>query len=253
MTQKPSKRFTPWTDKHEVICEKKGISGLAKRLWMWLMRQNLIGEETEPDLSEFNAFIKKSRGKEYDQQYLKKAFELLEESGVIKVVKKYSWKIYRVVCIPLEWLSPPRKKTEKNLDNPEETQEEEPPKAQNFEPPFEQQQQDIIYDNKAYLENEGFIYDETEKEVLFRPLVEIKAACALYKLRSRTQEIPNPEGWLRTCLRKRWYANPKTMKQISGYLFQSDEWTESFGANDADWDFLRPYYQFVEGQIIYSE
>ncbi len=91
----------PWTEKHEAFCFQHRIPNAAKVLWQWLMRQGQIAEELEPDLSEFNEWVEKVRGKPYGHNYLKKMLEVLIEHGVVSVVKKYSWKIFRLLVRPL--------------------------------------------------------------------------------------------------------------------------------------------------------
>lgn len=113
MTENTIKNNLPWTEEHEAFCYKHHICPAAKSLWQWLMRQGLIAEEVEPDLSEFNATVAKARGKGYSHNYLKKIFDQLVEHRVIQVVKQYSWKIFKLLVRPLEWLKPPRKKREK--------------------------------------------------------------------------------------------------------------------------------------------
>ncbi|MEH1786382.1 MAG: hypothetical protein V7L23_12545, partial [Nostoc sp.] len=117
MTQNAPKKSLPWTEEHTAFCYKHHISPAAKSLWQWLMMQGYIGEEVEPDLSEFNATVAKARGKGYSHNYLKKIFDQLVECRVIQVVKQYSWKIFKLLVRPLSWLKPPRKRTEKNFQN----------------------------------------------------------------------------------------------------------------------------------------
>ncbi|MEH2057595.1 MAG: hypothetical protein V7K97_15805 [Nostoc sp.] len=57
MTQNALNKSLPWTEEHEAFCYKHHICPAAKSLWQWLMRQGLIAEEVEPDLSEFNAIL----------------------------------------------------------------------------------------------------------------------------------------------------------------------------------------------------
>ncbi|MHC5740277.1 MAG: hypothetical protein ACYTXH_36660, partial [Nostoc sp.] len=106
MPENSPKKSLPWTEEHEAFCYKHHICPAAKSLWQWLMRQGLIAEEVEPDLSEFNATVAKARGKGYSHNYLKKIFDQLVEHRVIQVVKQYSWKIFKLLVRPLEWLKP---------------------------------------------------------------------------------------------------------------------------------------------------
>ncbi|WP_260447128.1 hypothetical protein [Nostoc sp. 2RC] len=86
----------PWSEEHEAFCYQNHIPPAAKSLWQWLMRQGETGSEIEPDLSEFNAWVEKVRGKKYTHNYLKQMFELLQTHRVVQVVKQYSWKIFKL-------------------------------------------------------------------------------------------------------------------------------------------------------------
>ncbi|MHC5732042.1 MAG: hypothetical protein ACYTXY_49860, partial [Nostoc sp.] len=97
MPENSLKNTIPWTESHEAFCYQHHICPAAKSLWQWLMRQGVITEEVEPDLSEFNATVAKSRGKGYSHNYLKQIFNQLVEHRVIQVVKQYSWKIFKLL------------------------------------------------------------------------------------------------------------------------------------------------------------
>jgi hypothetical protein len=173
----------PWTEEHEAYCYQHHIPPAAKILWQWLMRQGEISLEVEPDLSEFNTWVEKSRGKGYSHNYLKKMFELLCERRVIQVVKQYSWKIFRLLVRPLDWLKPPRKKREKNLQNSNSTYDLPTPNQQSSVDGDIQQQHSNLISNQQTLASEGLHFDESEKEVLDRPSYEIKVSIILFKIR----------------------------------------------------------------------
>ncbi|WP_298908726.1 hypothetical protein [uncultured Nostoc sp.] len=72
MPENSFKNALPWTEAHEAYCYQHHIPPAAKSLWQWLMRHGQIASEIEPDLSEFNAWVAKNRGKPYAHNYLKK-------------------------------------------------------------------------------------------------------------------------------------------------------------------------------------
>ncbi|MDF5707984.1 MAG: hypothetical protein PUP90_09970 [Nostoc sp. S4] len=86
MTQNTYKNYLPWSEAHEEFCYQHHIPPTAKSLWQWLMRQGEIGSEIEPDLSEFNTWVEKVRGKKYAHNYLKHIFEILVSSRVLQVI-----------------------------------------------------------------------------------------------------------------------------------------------------------------------
>ncbi|MDQ3018846.1 MAG: hypothetical protein M3Q64_03180, partial [bacterium] len=117
MPENSSKKSLTWSELHDAFCYQHHIPPAAKILWQWLMRQGEIAAEIEPDLSEFNAWVAKVRGRPYAHNYLKKIFEILVSCRVLQVVKKYSWKITKLLIRPLSWLNPPKKVREKKLYN----------------------------------------------------------------------------------------------------------------------------------------
>lgn len=231
MTENTTKNNLPWTEEHESFCYKNRIPNAAKVLWQWLMRQGEISAEVEPDLSEFNTWVAKVRGKPYAHNYLKKMFELLCEHRVIQVVKQYSWKIFRLLVRPLEWLKPPRKKREKNLQDSNSTYKTPSSNEQSYVAPNIQQQHSNIIDNQACLSGEGIHFDESEKEVLERPKCEIEVSIALFKIRGGIEKILNPEGWIRSCLRHRWWEHPSNQNQLMQY-------SNLYSPNTTIWDEL---------------
>lgn len=108
---------TSWTEEHDQFCLQLKIPPAAKLLWQWLIRQGLE-DEIEPDLSEFNQWVEKHRGKKYAHNYLKQMFQKLIDCRVVRIAKKFSWKIYRLIVRPLSWLKPRRKQ---KLQNQEQT------------------------------------------------------------------------------------------------------------------------------------
>ena len=201
-----------WTQKHDQYCLKNSIPPAAKLLWQWLIREG-AGEEVEPDLSEFNTWVEKHRGKGYAHNYLKQMFNKLVEAGVIGTIKQYSWKVYKLVVRPLEWLFPRRKQKLQNPNSSYKTPTSNPNKTVDSDI-----QQQHILSNQQLMSEDGIHFDTEEKEVLNRPKFEIKAALLLFKLRGATEKIINPEGWVRQCLRRRYWEQPTNYAAICQYF-----------------------------------
>jgi len=211
-----------WTEKHNEFCLENSIPPAARLLWQWLMMEG-NNQEIEPDLSEFNTWVQKHRGKGYCHAYLKKMLDILVENRVVNIVKKFSWKIFRLLVRPLEWLNPPKRK---NLQNPNpsyETPTPNPSKA--VEDDIQQQ---LILDNQELLSQEEIYYTTDEIEVLNRPKFEIKAALLLFKLRGGKEKILNPEGWIRSCLRRRCWEEPTNyaaiVQHFSGAVMELEDY-----------------------------
>ncbi|MCM2405308.1 hypothetical protein ACOWPH_14120 [Anabaena sp. PCC 7938] len=199
---------TTWTKAHDEFCLENKIPPAAKLLWQWLIRQG-INEEVEPDLSEFNTWVEKSRGKGFSHNYLKQMFQILVENRVIQTIKKYSWKIFKLIVRPLEWLKPRRKQKLQNSNSTYNSPTSNPTNSVDLDI-----QQQHILSNQQILSEHGVHFDTEEKEVLNRPQFEIKAALLLFKLRGAAEKINNPEGWIRHCLRRRYWEQPTNYAAI---------------------------------------
>ncbi|MEH1769183.1 MAG: hypothetical protein V7L30_22650 [Nostoc sp.] len=228
MTQNAPNKSLPWTEEHEAFCYKHHICPAAKSLWQWLMRQGYIGEEVEPDLSEFNATVAKARGKGYSHNYLKQIFNQLVECRVIQIFKQYSWKIFKLLVRPLEWLKPPRKKREKNLQNHNLSYTLDPSNDISAVTGDIQQQHSNSDINLELLADNGIHFDSDEKEVLERPTNEIKLAILMFNLRGGFEKSHNPEGFIRQCLRRRWWEFPRNYNLLLQMFGNSTEWDELF-------------------------
>jgi len=102
-------RVTAWTNKHDEFCLEHNFTYSTKLLWQWLVYGG-ENKELEPDLQEeFNEWVGKKRGKPYDPKTLKTAIKQLDAWGVINIVRKFSWKVYRLYVRPLDWLTPRKK------------------------------------------------------------------------------------------------------------------------------------------------
>ncbi|BAZ54188.1 hypothetical protein NIES4103_68730 (plasmid) [Nostoc sp. NIES-4103] len=228
MPEHSQKINLPWTEEHEAFCYQHHIPPAAKSLWQWLMRQGEISTEIEPDLSAFNAWVEKNRGKGYAHNYLKQIFNQLVSHRVIQVVKQYSWKIFKLLVRPLSWLKPPKKPREKNLHNSNSSYNSHPSNDTSAVTGDIQQQQSNIHENQTLLTEEGIYFDEQEKEVLSRPKNEIKLAIIMFKLRGGFEKLFNPEGFIRRCLRERWWEHRRNYDALLQRFGNSTEWDDLF-------------------------
>lgn len=212
MTKIAKKSINLWTEQHEIFCLENKIPPAAQHLWQWLLRQGNVIEEIEPDLSEFNAWVEKWRGKKYSHNYLKSIFQLLEKLGVISIIKPYSWKIYKLVIRPLEWLFPRKKKKLQPLNF---TYNSQSSNDSNAVGGSMQQQHSVLERNQETFLEAGIEFDTTDTEVLNRPGWEVRAAIVLFKLRGGfLGRVGNPEGWIRQCLRNRYWESGRNFLAI---------------------------------------
>lgn len=219
---------TPWTNKHEEFCYENKIPPIAKTLWQWLLSEGMVGTEIEPDLSEFNEWVAKSRGKKYSHEYLKKAFNLLVECRVVQVMKSFCWKIHRILVRPIDWLKPRKKQPKKNLQtsnqisnsqyssdrsadggdysSSEFTQEE-----QAYIECEQERQHEIL---RLCAEYEIYFNPEKQPEILAYDIEDVQCALQHYVKRGGGKfdmfgqpKILNPQGWLINCLRNGYWED----------------------------------------------
>jgi len=213
-----------WSEKHEEFCLENRLPPAAKLLWQWLMRQGQLGEELEPDLAEFNEWVAKHRGKGYSRPTLKSALNQLIECRIVQMVKKYTWRIVKIITRPLDWLNPKKK-----LRNENEIYDLPAPNAYATEAGTQQQQQSFpVQENVSVLVEAGIDFDETDTEVIQRPHNEIKLALIMFELRGGFEKIPNPEGWIRTCLRNRIWEEPRNYQYLLSQWGNLTTWFELF-------------------------
>ncbi|MEH2459135.1 hypothetical protein [Nostoc sp.] len=220
MPENSSKNALPWTAKHDAYCYKHHIPPAAKTLWQWLMRQGEIASEIEPDLSEFNAWVAKSRGRPYAHNYVKKIFEILVSCRVLQVVKRYSWKISKLLVRPLSWLNPPKKPREKNFQNNNSSYKKDPSNDTNAEQGVNSSSNSLTLTTIDFVEMERrheILSACAEYQIYFHPkkqttrhllefdIESVKKALEHFVKRGGHQIINNPQGWLINCLRNHYW------------------------------------------------
>ena len=208
---KPTEKDTVWTEKHDEFCLENRIKPSAKLLWQWLIRQTKLSNEIEPDLKDFNAWVAKFRRNPFCRDTLKDALQQLIDLRVVHLVKRFTWRVVRIVTRSLEDLFPRKKSRQR-----EEIRDLPTPNLQSDECCTKQQQQSFpIQDNVTDLRNAGIDFDVHDTEVVNRPNNEIKLALEMFKLRGGFEKIKdNPEGWIRTCLRERYWEEDRNYEAI---------------------------------------
>ncbi|MFN6527374.1 hypothetical protein [Nostoc sp. ChiSLP03a] len=222
MPENSLKNSLPWTEAHEAFCYQHHIPPAAKILWQWLIRQGQIASEIEPDLSEFNTWVAKSRGKPYAHNYLKKIFEILVSCRVVQVIKQYSWKITKLLVRPLSWLNPPKKPREKKLYNHNSSYNSPPSNDTNAEPGVNSSSNNITPTTAEFIELERqheILTACAEYEIYFDPnkrttrqlfefaIEEVRLALKHFVKRGGNQAINNPQGWLINCLHNSYWED----------------------------------------------
>ena len=75
----------------------------------------------------------------------------------------------------------------------------------------------------------GFDFDNNDTEVVDRPNNEIKLALEVFRLRGGFEKIQdNPEGWIRTCLRERYWEEDRNYEALFRKLGSLEIWGKLF-------------------------
>ena len=223
MPQNRNKTIVPWTYRHDEYCLKNGLPPAAKLLWKWLLRHSILNAESEIDLNDFNRWIAKSRGKGYCQKTLKGALEKIYQSRVIELCRQYTWRIVKIITRPIEYLKPRKKVQKRDIFSNSGV-----PNPRNSVTQYQQQQQLLIIRNQTTLSDFGITFNSDEKEVLEHPHNEVLLAIECFKLRGGFGKIPNPQGWVRVCLRKRFWDEMPTYNQLLMKFGNCTYWDELF-------------------------
>lgn len=207
-----------WTPQHDAYCLERGITPSAKLLWQWLIRRN-SGLEQEPDLAEFNSWIEKHRGKGYHRDTLKAAIAQLIEHKVIEPLKKFTWRIWRIVLRPINAIICPPKLRKKShtcecvrdpgTSNPQFAADD----VQTTTTVLDDEdlaakvevcrQAGIRYMGRSASFLRDFTLDEINKASTF-----FFASGA-----NNRDKVPNPEGWFRACLRDDYVGQHERRRQ----------------------------------------
>ena len=240
MPENSPKNSPSWTEAHDAYCYQHHIPPAAKTLWQWLMRLGEIASEIEPDLSEFNAWVAKVRGKPYTHNYLKKIFEILVSCRVLQVIKKYSWKITKLLLRPLSWLNPPKKPREKKLHNHNYSYNSQPSNDISVEQGLNSSSNNLTPTTAEFIEKElqheiltacaeyGIYFDpnkRTTRHLFEFEISDVRNALKHFVHRGGHQTIRDSQAWLISCLRECYWADKSL--NLSGFIETLKSWFPS--------------------------
>lgn len=236
MTQNRHKNICQWTYKHDEFCLENNVFPSAKLLWQWLLKKGFIGE-CEPDLKEFNKWVGRFRSRgEYCRNQLKDAFKKLVECRAINIVKKYTWYVAKIVTRPLEYLKPKKNLRKHTISDTLVTS-----NGMFVDAVSYQQQHKRMVENQLLFAEYGIHFNEDDVCALDHPRNEILLAIVCYQIKDsrvsnvlgkiryyRAGKIPNPEGWIKVCLEKRYWDEPTNYAQIFWKYSETEFWDELF-------------------------
>ena len=198
-----------WTKKHDEWCLKFGLSGSAKLLASWITRKTdgKTINEIEINLKDFNKWVAKKRGKEYDRKTLKYAIAKIFDNtrGWICEFKKISWFYFKVVVKPISFLN--EKKSPEVGESPNPQNVDWSSQAEHKKQAVLQQQQNISNLDTMF-RNLGLRYDANALNRIWalsgKCFDRIQQAIELMLYRHRNKEIPSPHGFIVQCLKENW-------------------------------------------------
>lgn len=231
-----------WTLKHDAYSLAHSLTPSAKLLWQWLVKEG-EGLEIETDLqTEFNNWVYKQRGKPYDPKTLKSAIAQLGNCAVINVVRKYSWKIYKIFLRPLDWINP-----KKNIRSSEQNSTLRTSKPDEAKDGLNNNNNTYISDEQiqnaeevlTVCETNGIVFNPIKSpEILDYTIEEVNLAIECFIAagghevnRFGRRKIRNPQGWLLECLRNAYW------EKVEGWSFYN--LLAAFGMSDEDVENMR--------------
>lgn len=215
-----------WSKQHDSFALEHKLPPAAALLWRWLMSQGET-EDIEPDLNDFNRWVERKRGKGYCRQTLKDAVAKLEEIGIIRIARRFTWRVSRLVVRSLKWVKENLRERKEICDSSAETPSTKKPgvNSSSFRsstPPKTPPHQ-VDYLCKLY--KVPFL-----EELINFDIEDVRDALKLFKVRNRGKGILNPVGWLLRCLNSRWIddqnqANPAVLMNevcLDGLNYMTD-------------------------------
>lgn len=214
----------------------KGLKGHCLNLYFWLYGKNIVGKKTTVYYTDFIKWFrrttKKEKGSISDRQ-ASRCFYQLQELGFAEV-KCRNFGRFEIVLydylfvLGLESQSS-TKKTEKAK-----SQDEEPVSDTSKKTVSERTRQQQLITTDKICRTAGIKFDKPDLPKIARYGVEcVTEAIEMFKERSLTSVIKNPEGWVRRCLQCGWYKNwqkslvPK--KPIEEFIKLRDYLLENLG------------------------
>lgn len=216
-----------WNKKHDnfVLNQKKNgksIPPSAQLIWRFYeRRRRQLGEEMDIDLEECNKWIARQKGSGFDRKTLRNAIALLESVGVITIVKKYhNWRDFRIILHGIEYIGDRHKIVPKNnrpnrekftpLPDreilPEPNRDNDSDQNSHSKEYIKQQQPNTFHQIDQLTRSVGLVFDRKALANLVRYGVDrVKGAIDLLKLRSMTNRIGNPHGFIVSATRFNWF------------------------------------------------
>ncbi|KKD38250.1 MAG: hypothetical protein WAN66_14195 [Limnoraphis robusta] len=232
-----------WSAKHQQLSLKLQLTPSATHFWQWMVNNP---NSDAYDFRDFNDWVKTHRGKSYHRDTLKAAIRLLEDKGVINIVREFAWNIKRIVCYGIDKLlkKPPRKKSQDPAGNRKKS----PQNQLHVKSDDIQQQLFIIHESDSlgddHLINQAEELD-SDFEENFQENIELVQAAGI-------ELNVHQSDWLRAFTPKEvamaiaYLLSQKNVLNPPGFLRRALEqgWEYYYTPRPIDWDKL--YQRFAE-------
>ena len=218
-----------WTKQHDEFCLKNSLKPSARLIWEWMLTTK--NNTVEPDLKDFNRWIKRHRGKSYHRDTIKRSWQQLIDVGVIEPKKKYSWNVWRIVLKPISDFIRSRKRSQPRKKNRGSS----PGNLINGAKRFIAAAANIeeVKEILSLCRESGIEFFETHNLLKFS-LEEVVRSLGLFWQRGGHEKIGNPCGWLLECLRRKWYEDN------SKFESRKSELNFEFRISNSDFDYYSP-------------
>ena len=229
-----------WTDRHNEFCLKHRLPASVRSLWQWLLEEKQQGHsEIEFDLKDFNKWVALKRGYPFDPKTLKYARDRLMNLPVVSYCKEFTWSVWRWALRPINLLvNPVLKPLRRSSQKLGETPDSEASNPHSADDDLLTTTTDLHEDLMAKVdacEEAGIRYMNGGANFLNGYTWEqVTEAIAFFKTSgaSNRHKVPNPEGWLRSCLREDYVGQVLRRREFDSYysphstiaLLQSEEW-----------------------------
>lgn len=179
---------------------KKKLPPIVIHLWEWL-KEFGEGKDHEIDFRDFNQRIIKKRGKPYSDRWIKTAIEMMANAGIIVLGRKYHWAIWDVFLVPHPWY---KEREKQNFQQWNFGSKGFGRKPQSTDDKVIQQQHKI----QSLLGELNLSFSpKTIARLVKFGIRKIKAAIMMYRERSKTSPINNPQGWIIDCVRNEYWLD----------------------------------------------
>ena len=243
MPQNTQKNISHWTEKHLKYSLKYKLKYVVTTLWQWLLEECGESKDTIISLKEFQDYVEKLKGEPFTFHWVRKQFDKLVFLRIVHIDKDFGHNTYRIQLRHPDATIPKIRK-EKNLTYHHVSVEKEASNDCNSGTCLSSSSSSIINENRPHhtdnvssnnsdkkIEKPKPIGEGEKKRRLgiiklcakygirFNPKKatteqlykhtywEVEQALETFKKREKTTGIDNPQGWLITCLRYKFYED----------------------------------------------